>query len=63
MYRSYRMHQPCRMCRSYRMYQLYRQIKNIPSVIGYRPAGGWGQKGAGGACQAGWWQVTGGRSL
>jgi len=51
------------MCRSYQMYRLYQQIKNIPSVIGYRPAGGWGQKGAGGACQAGWWQVTGGRSL
>lgn len=41
------------MCRLYRMYQSYRQIKNIPSVIGYRPVGSGGQKGAGGACQAG----------
>lgn len=33
------------MCRPYWMYQLYRQIKNIPSVIGYRPAGCGGKRG------------------
>lgn len=40
------------MCRLYRMYQLYQQIKNIPSVIGYRPAGCGGAKG-------GRWSVSG----